>query len=123
MGKKIEVAIRKGIFDDIYASYEDNCRNKNFRQLLEDLPRGVLLKATLDIPDPRGDWIEKWYNEAMEDEDVSFRHHKTATICYDRYYGNPPTISDVCNGDTYNRRTGIAVAYAKMRGQSIPDFI
>ena len=79
---------------------------------------------TFSIPDPRGDWIEKWYKKAEEDDEVVFRHHKTVTICSaDWGSGDDMAISDVCKGDIYDRKTGIAVAYAKYRGEPIPDFI
>lgn len=79
---------------------------------------------TLSVPDPRGDWIEKWYKKAKEDPDVAFHHHKTVTICTaDWGTSKDIAISDVCKGDTYDRKTGIAVAYAKFWGEPIPDFI
>lgn len=79
---------------------------------------------TLSVPDPRGDWIEKWYKKAKKDHDVIFHHHKTATICISRWQTSDGfAISDVCKGDTYDRKTGIAVAYAKFCDEPIPDFI
>ena len=82
------------------------------------------LYLTLSISDPREDWIEKWYKKAEEDNEVVFRHHKTVTICVAYWGANENiAISDVCKGDTYNRKTGIAVAYAKFCGEPIPDFI
>lgn len=76
---------------------------------------------TISIPDPRGDWIKKWYKKAKENNDVAFCRHKTATICVSCWGGI--AVSDVCKGDTYDYKTGIAVAYAKFCSEPIPDFI
>lgn len=80
---------------------------------------------TLSVPDPREDWIEKWYKKAKKDNGVVFHHHKTVTICIPRLHVSDDGfgISDVREGDTYDRKTGIAVAYAKHCCEPIPDFI
>lgn len=92
------------------------------RERVNKLKLGDDFTLTLSIPDPRGDWIKKWYRKAKENDDVVFYHHKTVTICTTGWSKNI-AISDVCKGDTYDRKTGIAVAYAKFCDEPIPDFI
>lgn len=121
MAKEIKVRAWRNVFGDLVI--EDADFPPALRELVRKGPKHQDFTLTFSIPDPRGDWIEKWYKKAVEDLDVFFRHHKTATICYEKYSNVEPTISDVCKGDIYDRKTGIAVAYAKMCGQPIPKFI
>lgn len=123
MAKEIKVKAWRGTYGNLVLS------SKNMPPYLQKKVNKLKpmenFTLTLSVPDPRGDWIEKWYRKAKKDDDVVFRHHKTVTICIPRWHVSDDGfgISDVCNGDTYDRKTGIAVAYAKHCGEPIPDFI
>lgn len=122
MAKEIKVKAWKGSAGNLAISYED--MPPFLREKVKELGCYEDITITFSIPDPRGDWIEKWYKKAENNDDVVFRFHKTVTICSaDWGSGDDMAISDVCKGDTYDRKTGIAVAYAKYRGEPIPDFI
>lgn len=122
MAKEFKVRAWKNAYGSLVISSKDMALL--LREKVDKLNRQEDLYLTLSISDPREDWIEKWYKKAKEDEDVIFRHHKTITICV-AYWdaGENIAISDVCKGDTYDRKTGIAVAYAKFCGEPIPNFI
>jgi hypothetical protein len=122
MAKEFKVKAWKTTMGGIVISHE------NIPPLLQEKVNKFALREeftlTLSISDPREDWIEKWYKKAKEDDDVVFLHHKTVTICTAYWgVGENIAISDVCKGDTYDRKTGIAVAYAKFCRELIPDFI
>lgn len=123
MAKEIKVKAWRGTYGNLVLS------SKNMPPYLQKevnkLKPMENFTLTLSVPDPRGDWIGKWYRKAKKDDGVVFRHHKTVTICIPRGHVSDDSfsISDVCNGDTYDRKTGIAVAYAKHYGEPIPDFI
>lgn len=122
MAKEIRIKAWKSVTESLVIPYKD------LPPILQKRVNGIEyqkeLSLTLSIPDSRGDWIEKWYKKAKNDDKVVFRHHKTVTICSaDWGPGDDMAISDVCKGDTYDRETGIAVAYAKFRGEPIPKFI
>lgn len=119
MAKKIKVKARRGTAGNLVLYSKDI--PPYLREKVNKLKLGDDFTLTLSVPDPRGDWIEKWYKKA-KNADVTFRFHKTVTICYDPY-DCEPVLSDVREGDTYDRKTGIAVAYAKRCGEPIPDFI
>ena len=122
MAKEIKVKAWKNAYGSLVISSKD--MPLFLREKVDKLKRQEDLKLILSIPDPREDWIEKWYKKAKEDDEVVFRHHKTATICVAYWGANENiAISDVCKGDNYDCKTGIAVAYAKFCGEPIPDFI
>jgi len=119
MTKEIKVKAWRGTYGNLVLSSKD--MPPYLREKVNKLKPGDDFILTLSVPDPRGDWIEKWYKKA-KDALVTFRFHKTVTICYS--FDDPiPVLSDVREGDTYDRKTGIAVAYAKHCGEPIPDFI
>lgn len=70
--------------------------------------------------DPRQDWIDKWYAEARRCG-VNLTFRKDVVIAYNDF-GDITTAAPV-RGDKYDRHTGIAVAYAKLIGEPIPDYI
>lgn len=122
MAKEIKVKTWKSCEGGLVISYQD--MPLLLREKVNKLHNYEYSTLTLFVPDPRGDWIEKWYKEAMDDDEVVFRHHKTVTICSANWgSGDDIAISDVCKGDAYDRKTGIAVAYAKFHGEPIPNFI
>ena len=120
MAKEIKIKALRSLPGSLILPF--NAMPPYLQEKVNKLNLGDDFTLTLSIPDPRGDWIEKWYKKAGEDDDVAFYFHKTATICVFRI-GGGIAISDVCKGDTYDRKTGIAVAYAKFLGEPIPDFI
>ena len=74
-----------------------------------------------DINEQRRDaWVDKWYRRAMADENCAISQMRdiTAVELYHEI-----GISKPCKGDKYDARTGIAVAYAKASGASIPRYI
>ena len=119
MAKKVKVKAWKSANGSLVISYMN--MPPFLQKMVDKLNHRENFDLTLSVPDPRGDWIEKWYRKA-KDAAVTFRFHKTVTICYDPYDCDP-VLSDVREGDTYDRKTGIAVAYAKRCGEPIPDFI
>lgn len=119
MTKEVKVKAWRGTAGNLVLSSKD--MPPYLREKVNKLKLGDDFTLTLSVPDPRGDWIKKWYKKA-KDAAVTFRFHKTVTICYDPY-DCEPVLSDVREGDTYDRKTGIAVAYAKRCGEPIPDFI
>ena len=122
MIKEIKVKAWRNSIGNLVISYRD--LPPLLQKKVNELKYQENFDLVLSVPDPRGDWIEKWYKKAKNDDDVVFHHHKTATICSAGWgSGYDMAISDVCKGDTYDRKTGIAVAYAKFRGEPIPDFI
>lgn len=88
---------------------------------------GHQVEVTVHIPDPRQDWIDMWYKRAMTAVDhlgsCALKFCKDTTIMVERSPYPNITTSAPRHGDKYDRKTGIAVCYAKMRGETIPDFI
>lgn len=121
MAKEIKVKAWRGTYGNLVLSSKD--MPPYLQKKVNKLKPMENFTLTLSVPDPRGDWIEKWYRKAKENDDVVFYHHKTVTICTTSWGKNIVAISDVCKGDTYDRKTGIAVAYAKLCDEPIPDFI
>ena len=73
----------------------------------------------------RKDWIDKHW--------IAFLSHPNATVhvsgkrtivaIYNRYEGVKIGTAYPINGDVFNSETGVAVAYAKALGESIPAYI
>lgn len=123
MAKEVKVKAWKSANESLVIAYTN--MSPFLQKMVDKLNYQENFDLTFSVPDPRGDWIKKWYKKAKKDNGVVFRHHKTVTICIPRWHVSDDGfgISDVCKGDTYDRKTGIAVAYAKHCGESIPDFI
>lgn len=101
-------------------------RDEQFRDLLRKLGEGREVKVTIQYEDPRQDWIDKWYSKAgiaEGYEEVSFAFVKDGTVCIDREQGDVFTVAAPRKGDKYDRKTGIAVAFAKFSGVKIPEYI
>ncbi len=88
---------------------------------------GQQVEVTVRIPDRRQDWIDMWYKRAMTAVDhlgsCALKFCKDTTIMIER---NPyPNITTAAprHGDKYDRKTGIAVCYAKMRREPVPEYI
>ena len=86
------------------------------------------VEVIIRIPEPRQDWVNKWYDRAMkaaENWDILIKHCKQSTfICAYACTGDNEMASAAPrHGDKYDYKTGIAVAYAKLKGEPIPDYI
>lgn len=78
------------------------------------------VEVIIRVHDRRQEWIDKWYTKAIRGDDfLAFR--KDVVIAYNDL-GEIATAAPV-RGDKYDRHTGIAVAYAKLNGEPIPDYI
>ena len=119
MTKEVKVKAWRGTAGNLVLSSKD--MPPYLREKVNKLKLGDDFILTLSVPDPHGDWVKKWYKKAKENHDVAFCRHKTATICVSCWGGI--AISDVHKGDTYDYKTGIAVAYAKFCSEPIPTFI
>lgn len=88
---------------------------------------GHQVEVIVRIPDPRQDWIDLWYKRAMTAVDdlgsCTLRFCKDTTILVERGPFPNITTSAPRHGDKYDRKTGIAVCYAKMRGETVPEYI
>ena len=88
---------------------------------------GHEVEVTVHIPDPRQDWIDMWYKRAMTAVDhlgaYTLKFCKDTTIMVERGPFPSITTSAPRHGDKYDRKTGIAVCYAKMRGETVPEYI
>lgn len=71
--------------------------------------------------DRRKAWVELWLDRALADTSFGFIIHGHLTVGFCRN-SNLETAYPV-KGDKYDREVGIAVCYAKCRGQAIPDYI
>ena len=88
---------------------------------------GRQVKVTVRIPEPRQDWIDMWYKRAMTAVDhlgtYTLKFCKDTTIMVERGPFPNITTSAPRHDDKYDRKTGIAVCYAKMRGEPVPEYI
>jgi len=83
------------------------------------------VEVIIRVPEPRQDWVNKWYEKAIRRQNrhgLIIRHCKDATFIYDSFY-DACASSAPRHGDKYDYKTGIAVAYAKVMHESIPDYI
>jgi len=82
------------------------------------------VEVIIRVPEPRQDWVNKWYERAMmaaENWDIFIKHCKQSTFictCDCEIASSAPR-----HGDKYDYKTGIAVAYAKVMDEPIPDYI
>lgn len=78
------------------------------------------VEVIIRVHDRRQEWIDKWYTKAKEAR-VHLIFRKDVVIAHNDF-GDIATAAPV-HGDKYYRHTGIAVAYAKLCGEPIPDYI
>ena len=73
----------------------------------------------------RKDWIANHYWGFMGHPNASVRYNGKRTIVaiYNRHCGVKIGTAYPINGDVYDHETGVAVAYAKALGESIPNYI
>lgn len=84
------------------------------------------VEVIIRVHDRRQEWIDKWYSKAENAEafeEVSFAFVKDGTVCISREEGDEFTVAAPRKGDKYDRKTGIAVAFAKFCGEKIPEYI
>lgn len=99
---------------------------KGLHNLVRKLGDGRKVKIIIQYEDPRQDWIDEWYSMAGDAEfcdEVSFAFVKDGTVCISREEGDVFAVAAPRKGDKYDRKTGIAVAYAKFVGEKIPEYI
>lgn len=98
-------------------------KEEQFHDLLCRLGDGRKVKVIIQYEDPRQEWIDVWYTYAREDErtkTITIKHCKDATFIM----GMAQCASAAPrHGDKYDQHTGIAVAYAKLCGEKIPEYI
>lgn len=87
------------------------------------------------VRDERQEWIDQHYKEAMDvvnstecysgDHLAHLKFCKDATIFIRHWINTDDDIGVAAprHGDKYDRKTGIAVAYAKAMGEAVPDYI
>lgn len=73
----------------------------------------------------RTEWIKSYYWSFMAHPHAAVHTSEKRTIVaiYSRYDGVKIGTAYPINGDVYDHETGVAVAYAKALGDSIPDYI
>ena len=91
---------------------------QNMQGLFENVNPHV--EVIIRVHNPRQEWIDKWYTKARQSR-VHLIFRKDVVIAHNDF-GDIATAAPV-HGDKYYRHTGIAVAYAKLCGEPIPDYI
>ena len=73
----------------------------------------------------RKDWIDKHWIAFLSHPNaaVHVSGKRTIVAIYNRYEGVKIGTAYPINGDVFNSETGVAVAYAKALGESIPAYI
>ena len=73
----------------------------------------------------RVEWIQNYYWSFVGHSNAAIQvtGKRTIVAIYDRYDGVRIGTAYPINGDVYDYKTGIAVAYAKALGDCIPDYI
>lgn len=99
--------------------------DKGLHDLVRKLGDGRKVKIIIQYEDPRQDWIDKWYKRAVAaaDDTVIFKFVKDGTVCIPILEPEYTEVAAPREGDKYDRKTGIAVAFAKTRDEEIPDYI
>ena len=68
-------------------------------------------------------WVNKYYHQYQLSIANSKRIGETTVVAVKRMNGISMGVATPVNGDKFDVHTGIAVAYAKACGESIPDFV
>lgn len=71
----------------------------------------------------RAAWVNKYYYQYQRSIANSKRIGETTVVAVKWMNDVRIGVATPVNGDTFNEITGIAVAYAKACGESIPDFV
>lgn len=84
------------------------------------------IKTKEDTNERRKAWVEKWYKAYYENNNVNHEELDNQDIMvYSWTRGRNKVGIARCNKsiDIFNARTGIAIAYARYCGESIPKYI
>ena len=109
--------------DEKFSKQYQNFRHDLMMRTSKPYPE---IEVIIRAYDPRQEWIDKWYSKAGDAEsfdEVSFAFVKDGTVCISREEGDCFTVAAPRKGDKYDRKTGIAVAFAKFCGEKIPEYI
>lgn len=73
----------------------------------------------------RNQWVEKWYFKYLAHPNAIFKLIDTTTVVslWNRATGVHIATARCMPGDTYDSMVGIAVAFAKLCNEPIPDYI
>lgn len=112
-------------------NYTNNCSYSVSRMsddALADFLKAIVAEQTArekKKASKRERWIDMWYGEYLNryDTDCLVVGKRTIVATHDGYNGMRIGTSYPIHGDEYDARTGIAVAFAKAIGESIPDFV
>ena len=98
---------------------------KGLHDLVRKLGDGRKVKIIIQYEDPRQEWIDKWYKRAVAaaDDTVIFKFVKDGIVCIPLGLPEHAEVAAPRKGDKYDRKTGIAVAFAKTRNEKIPEYI
>lgn len=98
---------------------------KGLNDLVRKLGNGRKVKIIIQYEDPRQEWIDKWYRRAVAaaDDTVIFRFVKDGIVCIPVYDPENTAVAAPRKSDKYDRKTGIAVAFAKTCDEKIPEYI
>lgn len=123
--KTITVSGKKFTRTGIRISSDDKAAYDAF---LATLPTNTCVELTISARDQRQEWIDDWYNRAKTAEDSGFAIIKycrdtTIVAAYGAVCSNEIGLSAPRHGDKYDRKTGIAVAFAKVCHERVPDYI
>lgn len=117
----------------IAAEDEEDALNRVLADLGNGCKNGKLSIELL--PDQRQQWIDNHYEEAKDVANSTdcydgkplahIRFCKDTTIFVRHWISDNDDIGIAAprHGDKYDRKTGIAVAYAKAMGEAVPDYI
>lgn len=73
----------------------------------------------------RDQWVERWYRKYLTHPNATSKFIDTITVVslWHRPVGVRIATARCMPGDTYNSRVGVAVAFAKLCDEPIPDYI
>ena len=97
-----------------------------YEQQFHSPDRSTACEIIIRLPDPRADWIEKWYKAARRYERAGafiIKHCQQTCFVIPAHDVYDAASSAPRHGDKYDYKTGVAVAFAKAFGQPIPDYI
>ena len=123
--KTITVSGKKYTRTGIRISPDDKATYDAF---LATLPVNTCIELTISARDQRQEWVDKMYERAViaRDDGLVFIKHCQDTTVVTKYSVWEPSeiaLSAPRHGDKYDRKTGIAVAFAKIYGERVPDYI
>lgn len=81
--------------------------------------------VTISLPDERQEWIDRWYDKACKANVNVIKVGKSIVVTQFGKSGGFYTYATASlhHDDTYDYRTGVAVAYAKLCKARVPAFI